>query len=844
METGRPSGTLRRIAKIRPGEGKLAFLLFSYFFLITAPNTIINALRTTDFLVKMGVAWLPVAYLFAVVVTGLVVFLYSKVQLRASIPALITSSLVFFAVSGLFLQWVLQTYYGRRSAFLAYFYWTWASVLIVVLITGFWMTINEIYNPREAKRLIGFLNSGGILGGVLGGLLVGFLSETVLGVWLMPLACVMLFGCVLVVRAIFMTQEKRSQADDREPAGHGFPERQKVGFLDSFGAVRKDRFLTLIAVIVAIGVIVSTCIEFQFLSASYLHFSARPKALQAFFGFFDPALTIFALFLNFLMAGYFLRKLNAAHTLLLTPAVILVCSLAVLLTPFGLLPGILIRGADESLDFSVSHPIREILYIPVSAHLRHKAKAFIDMFVSQFSKVVGALVLLAFALLLNKKVEGLTPAFDPALARYLSWVIIAFLVPWAWFSLKIGKEYLATLQGNIKPIWDRAEKDLTAKVDVEYAKLVFDTIDSRNRSSVLYALHLYDLLAQDKLSPDIKKIIEEKSVEVRTAALMDRFTAEGTARFPEIPDDLRPEDILAEIPLILSSDEYQQVMKSYLDKVLAESPPSEIHKMELAKAIGLMAPASPLADPLPGLIDDPSPEVSCFALKSAARLKRVGDIPAIIRKLGNFVTLEDAVDALHKYGDAAIGPLEENLHDGSKEMVLRMAVVEVLSRIGTRKAVQALMEELEHGSGGLDEALIDALDRVRSEDAEIPLSVLALKRKTFSFIKKYCQTFVDIQRLGPGEENAKLRHQLARNLEIYFAEIFKLLGLYYPQEDIRTAFQNIGKGTRNSVADAIEWLDNALKKDVKDALLPIVEDLDPAEKMARFQKMLKGFPDF
>lgn len=530
METGRPSGTLRRIVKIRPGEGKLAFLLFSYFFLIAAPNTIINALRTTDFLVKMGVAWLPVAYLFAVVVTGLVVFLHSKVQLRASILALITSSLIFFAVSGLFLQWVLQTDYGRRSAFLAYFYWTWASLLIVVLITGFWMTINEIYNPREAKRLIGFLNSGGILGGVLGGLLVGFLSETILGVWLMPLACVMLFGCVFVVRAIFRTQEKQPRTDGRDPAGQRFPERQKAGFMDSFGAVRKDRFLALIAVVVAIGVIVSTCIEFQYLSASYLHFSARPKALQAFFGFFDPALTIFALFLNLLMAGYFLRKLKAAHTLLLTPAVILVCSLTVLLIPFGLLSGILIRGSDESLTFSVSHPVREILYIPVPAHLRHKAKAFIDMFVGQFAKVVGALVLLVFALLLNKRVEGLTPVFDPGLAKYLSWVVIAFLVPWAMFSLKIGKEYLATLRGNIKPIWDRAEKDLTAKLDVAYAKLVFDTIDSRNRSTVLYALHLFDLLAQDKLGPDIKKIIEEKSGEVQAAALTDRLAAEGAAR--------------------------------------------------------------------------------------------------------------------------------------------------------------------------------------------------------------------------------------------------------------------------------------------------------------------------
>lgn len=84
---------------------------------------------------------------------------------------------------------------------------------------------------------------------------------------------------------------------------------------------------------------------------------------------------------------------------------------------------------------------------------------------------------------------------------------------------------------------------------------------------------------------------------------------------------------------------------------------------------------------------------------------------------------------------------------------------------------------------------------------------------------------------------------MTRYLEACFADIFKLLGLCYPQKDIRMVYQNIRTGTRNSVANAIEWLDNALKKDVKDILIPIVEDLDPAEKTKRFQKILKDLSD-
>ena len=291
METGRSLRILRRFLNIKPGEGKLALLLFSYFFLICAPCVIIKALRTADFLVKMGIEDLPVAYFFAAVATGFIVLFHSKTQFRMSIPALIIASLVFFAVSGLLLQMVLQTVFGRQSAFLSYFYWVWASALIIVLITHFWMTINEMFNPREAKRLIGFLNSGGILGSVLGGLLVGFLSEGKLGGWLLPLACIMLFGCIPVIWAIFRIQKKQPSVADQGQVEKEGLERSKAGFKDSFDAVRKNNFLALIAGIVAIGVIVSVCIEFQFLSAADAHF-IRPRALQAFFGFFEPVVVV------------------------------------------------------------------------------------------------------------------------------------------------------------------------------------------------------------------------------------------------------------------------------------------------------------------------------------------------------------------------------------------------------------------------------------------------------------------------------------------------------------------------------------------------------------------------
>jgi ATP/ADP translocase len=838
MGTASPAKTIRRWLGIRKGETKLALLFFSYFFLIAAPQTIARTLRTTHFLVRMGVGALPIAYLASAVATGLVVLLHSRIQFRTSTRKLVSGSLVFFGLSGFPLQWALETEAGGRSALLSYAYWVWASVLIVALLTHFSMTVHEMFNAREAKRLMSFLGGGGILGGVLGGLLVGILSRTHLAPWLLPSACVMLFGCVFVVKSIFDLGPRQPTTDGSARLAEGAEER-RPGFRDSFEAVRKSRYLSSIAGLVAVGVIVSTCIEFQFLSGADVHFTGRPEALQAFLGFFDPALTVFALFLNFLVGSYVLKKLDMGRTLLLTPAAILAASLVVLATPFGLLPGMLVRGADEGLAFAVTQPVREILYIPIVARLRHKAKPFIDMFVSQFARVAGALVLYVFAAVMHTQISWLTPVFNPKLAKGLSWVVIVFLVLWAALGRGIGREYVATLKRNFRPLWPRAEKDVADKLDVEHAKLVFDTIDSRNWSSVLYALHLFDLLAQDKLSPDIREMLAEKSGEVRAAALADRFTAEEAAPFLEFAQEFPPEEILSEIPLILSSNEYQRVMASYVDQLRAGGPDSEVKKMELAKAIGLMNPDSPLAGELAWLIDDESPQVASLALKSAARLRREADIPAIIRQLGRFSTLEDAVNALHKYGDAAVSALEGTLADRAVEITVRRAAVEVLARIRTPRAILALTSELERGEGELDAEVIDALDRLRSEHAQVSLSAQTVRRKALALIRTYCRTYLELRAEDAGREDTDLLGRSAGPLAACFADIFKLLGLSYPHEDIRAAYQNIRKGTRHSVAHAIEWLDNALSGEVREALLPLVEDMDAEERLRRFRKILK-----
>ena len=839
MRKNRLYNFISRLVEIKSGEVSIAVLLFTFFFLITAPHTIIKALRYADLLDKVGSRGLPLAYLLAAVVTGFVVVLHSKIQFRISNQKLIISSLIFFIITGLLFQAFLET----GGVVLTYLYWVWASVLIVVFMTHFGLMVTEVFNPREARRLIGFCVSGGILGGMLGGFVALFLTRFHLGQLLLPLACGLLFACIFVVKAIFIFRKRRqpftanAQEITQEP--------QKVGFKDSFNVIRKNHYLVLIAAIVIVTVIIATFIDYQFSLKVEEHF-LRAKDMQAFFGLFFGGLTTFAFFLQLLLTSNFLKNFGIRFTLLLAPIILLLGSFGIVVAGLTLPLAIFIKGSDESLTFSLNQSVREILYIPVASDIRYKVRPFIDMFINRFAKVLAAILLFIAGILSNilgtavKEVPYLSAIKDPKLAEYLIWGVIAFIFLWIIFNLKISREYISVVKQKIPTKWRRADKAVAEKLDIDYTKMVFDTLDSRNRSSVLYAMHLFDLLERNKLTPEIKKMISQKVDEVKVSSLSDLFDAEGATWFPDIDDDIGQESLIINIREVMSLDAYQQLMKIHAEKVMEEIKKSEIDRMEVAKAIGMMDPNAALVEKLEALIYDDSPEVSWYAIASAAKLRKEEHIPAIIHKLSNPLTREESISALKKYGQAALSTLEKYLEDSRKDLDLRIAIVAVLARMRTQEAADILIGELERRSEELDTEIIDALDRVRAEKSEIHIPEKVAKIKTFEVIKEYYQTFIDLQDLKPGKKIAEERNKLQKNLEKYFMNIFKLLGLYYPREDIVKAYQNLKTGTKDSVAFAIELLDNTLKKDVRDAILPVVEDISPSARQRKFQRMLKN----
>ena len=100
--------------------------------------------------------------------------------------------------------------------------------------------------------------------------------------------------------------------------------------------------------------------------------------------------------------------------------------------------------------------------------------------------------------------------------------------------------------------------------------------------------------------------------------------------------------------------------------------------------------------------------------------------------------------------------------------------------------------------------------------------------------------FVDSESKG---QEPKICGIMSHQLKVYMMNIFKLLGLIYPHMEIVKAFQNIQAGTKKSVAYAVELLDNTLEKEIREAILPLVEDISQDEKVKACLVLRKDFPE-
>lgn len=332
-----------------------------------------------------------------------------------------------------------------------------------------WTLANLIYDAREAKRLFGFIGSGGILGSIFGGYATRKLAPVVGTENLVPAIAVCLLLSALVVhlvwrrnreRAAFLKAQHTSNVADtaEEVLADGevsavirdaTAEAPPRTLWESAAVVGRSRYLRLIAALVALSAMATTVAYVQFSVIAKMHIRETDD-LTAFFGGMYEGLSWAAFALQFLLTGRVLERWGLGLTIFILPLSLLCGSAVALISP-TLWAAVLLRASDQVFRHSIDRSTTEMLYLPVAPEIKIQVKSFID--------TVGWRVGDALAALLLMWLSGVMPQMSQASVSIIN---IALVVPWLIVAGFAGREYVNSLRESLQRQSDVNDDDYRA----------------------------------------------------------------------------------------------------------------------------------------------------------------------------------------------------------------------------------------------------------------------------------------------------------------------------------------------------------------------------------------------
>src|SRR5687767_9835242 len=234
---------LSAVVDVRKEESAGILLMFLYSFLAMTAYNIIQPLTRSNLIRSLGAVNVPWVILGAGVFLGTLMLGYARaVSLLPRRIAIPVTQLVMAGITATF--WFL---FQTKSEWVSVAFYIYGMLLGILLISQFWTLANGIYDPRQAKRLFGFVGGGVALGGMTGAGLTATLAETLGTNTLLLVSAGTLVACAAIVFAI-MGREKPAVS-----AAAAVDEERGVSLSKAFALLKASRQIQLIAVVIAFG---------------------------------------------------------------------------------------------------------------------------------------------------------------------------------------------------------------------------------------------------------------------------------------------------------------------------------------------------------------------------------------------------------------------------------------------------------------------------------------------------------------------------------------------------------------------------------------------------------------
>src|SRR5215203_3663386 len=486
---------LSPFVEVRKEEAFTALLMFVYSFLAMTAYNIIQPLTRSKVIQSLGAVNVPWVILGSGLIIGMLMVGYTK--LVAALPrrwALpITQGLM---AAAMVTFWFL---FRTGASWVSVAFYVWGALLGILLISQFWTLANGLYDPRQAKRLFGFVGGGVMLGGMAGSGLTALIIESVGTNALLLWSAGSLLACMAIVSTILGREQRSVSVAGEEERG--------VTMARAMALLRGSRQIQLIAIVISFGAFGAALLDQQVNMATEIFKGAgQEDSMGEFLAQIRFYTSAAAFVIQVWVTPRIHRYLGIGFALLMLPTNLSITAAIILLNNALWAPA-LARVTDQSFRYTVDKTTREVLFLPLPSELRQEVKPFVDVTVDRLAKAAGALLTLVLI-----QPWGFGLAWNQ-----LSFVSLGLAAIWFVMAVRAKREYLASFRRSLETRGVEPEEVRLNVADLSTVEMLVQELANPDPVRVVYAIDVLESL--DKRSLITPLLLYHEAPVVRKRAL-------------------------------------------------------------------------------------------------------------------------------------------------------------------------------------------------------------------------------------------------------------------------------------------------------------------------------------
>ncbi|MBL7845821.1 MAG: HEAT repeat domain-containing protein [Cyclobacteriaceae bacterium] len=702
--------------------------------------------------------------------------------------------------------------------------------ITTVLLLSYWGVFGRLFNFRQSKRIIGWIDTGQLTAVILANLLI-------------PITADLFFGetdnyLIVCAISIIISASFFIAISLKYPLAKNDPWESDRSVIKEAGIIRviRDPYTKLLSIFLVVSMVMLILGQFTFQELIKVQYPDQ-LALTKFLAFFNAAIFGLSFIMQTFVNDRIVSNYGIRVALMLVPIIVGFFALCATFSGvyFGYTPEMtdkflffflfvaLIRLFNNMIRDSLENPMFKLLFIPLDNRSRFGIQSKVEGVVNESGRFAAGAIIIGFATMASFKII---------------WMPIIILMLVSLYFLVIQKMY-AGYKSKIKAKLEAAQSS------AEKLELGTERITRRLEAQLLGptpGTSVFSFKLLEKIDPEgankwVNMLIRNERPEVHSFAQRRMNELKGLSvseryiiKYDQSRAQVSDKNLLnrSELEMLIKSG--GNITKSRLVR-LARS--QDAGDRQYAAELLLHTNSEENTSYLIELLSDSDPNVRKTAMKTAIKKSSPEVIRALIDNLAYPAYSNQAADSLVVIGGKALNILDSAFYRTGQSTAVLNSIVQIIGYIGGQHAKEILWNKIDFPDKVVVSKVLLALGEAgfRANSAQSSRIRYAIENDIGDISWNLCA----IDELGSSGFAKDIKEALRNEISNDVDHVYMLLAMLYDARSIQLVKENIESGTVEGTAFAVELLDVFLSDQLKQRVIPCIDELSDQERIRRLE---------